>query len=151
LAAHLPGSAHLHSWEREQLRQIEQLLGWIDRKAPAPEPVAVLGDLNCGPSLHGKLEPRLEQHYARFLSAGFLDPFAQSPNVRCTWCDSNRLQGGHSERGALIDHVLLRNGPDATGAERILDTPVEVDFGGRRLIISYSDHYGVEVALAPVG
>jgi endonuclease/exonuclease/phosphatase family metal-dependent hydrolase len=152
LAAHLPGSSsRSSSWEREQLRQIQQLLGWIDAKAPRPSPVAILGDLNCGPELGRTIQARLPNHYARFLAAGFSDPFAQSPAARCTWCSDNRLQGGTSPNGALIDHVLLRDVPPATRAERILDDPVELDYDGARITVSYSDHYGVEVALAPAG
>jgi endonuclease/exonuclease/phosphatase family metal-dependent hydrolase len=138
------------SWRAEQSAQIDALLDWISQKAHSQEPVIIMGDLNCGPDLGGRIEARLPQHYARFERVGFSNPFAGVPRASCTWCFDNPLVDFASTGGRLIDHILLRGFPNDAKAERIFDQPVALTIGAQRIASAYSDHYGVMVALQGV-
>ena len=137
------------AWRREQSKQIDALLAFVDRVA-GDAPAVLLGDLNCGPAIEPAVRGRLVGHYARFSAAGFANPFASSSVAACTFCDENPIVGGSRWPGAagvLIDHALTRNVDASVSASRTLDRPVSVVVGDRRLELRYSDHYGVVVSL----
>jgi endonuclease/exonuclease/phosphatase family metal-dependent hydrolase len=133
----------------EQRAQIERLLPWVGAKAAGGGAVVLAGDLNAGPRAGDAIEPALPEHYARFLAAGFRDPYATSPGARCTFCRSNPLNGGAGAGGALLDHVLLRGPVAAASAEPLLREPLVLGTEGRTERTAYSDHYGLVVAIGP--
>jgi hypothetical protein len=49
----------------------------------------------------------------------------------------------------LIDHALPRGLDVEVRVERLLDNPVSVVVGGRRVSTAYSDHYGLVLELDP--
>ena len=113
----------------EQRAQIEQLLAWVDEKAPPPAQAMIVGDLNTGPSVASSL-------YARFEAAGFSNPYAR-PGARGTY------------GSWLIDHVLLRGVRGQARGEVVLDEDVTVAVGGRKVRTSLSDHAGLRVEIDP--
>jgi endonuclease/exonuclease/phosphatase family metal-dependent hydrolase len=135
------------SWEQEQAEQVDAVLSFIDRKAGPHAPVVLLGDLNTGPGLSRAVQPRLPEHYQRFIDRGFLNAFAASRGAECTFCYSNPVGGASGSDGILIDHVLTRNLDVATQTRRFMDEPLELRVGGKRVQSAYSDHYGLVVEL----
>lgn len=135
--------------EQEQAPQVEQLLDWITRKAAPGDPVVLLGDLNLGPAISPSIHPQSAPLYARILSAGFSDPYAEAPQPGCTFCRANPLNGGSGPAGSLIDHVLVRGYPGPAEGERWLHEPLLLREGGREVRTAYSDHYGLLVRLLP--
>jgi endonuclease/exonuclease/phosphatase family metal-dependent hydrolase len=135
------------SWEQEQSEQVDALLSFIDRKAGPHAPVVLLGDLNTGPRLPRSVQPRLPEHYQRFIDRGFLNAFVASRGAECTFCYSNPVGGASGSDGILIDHVLTRNLDVAAQTRRFMDEPLELRVGGKRVQSAYSDHYGLVVEL----
>jgi endonuclease/exonuclease/phosphatase family metal-dependent hydrolase len=132
----------------EQGEQVEKLLAWVEQKAQGA-PVVIVGDLNTGHRAGASVEALLPDHYAKFLTAGFVDPYASRPDALCTFCASNPLNGNAGARGTLIDHVLLRGLPAGASSEPFLRTPLEIKAGGRTVRTAYSDHYGLVITLTP--
>ncbi|HEU4536994.1 MAG TPA: endonuclease/exonuclease/phosphatase family protein, partial [Polyangiaceae bacterium] len=128
----------------EQGEQVGRLLAWVEQKTRGA-PVVIVGDLNTGHRAGANVEALLPEHYAKFLAAGFVDPYASRRDARCTFCASNPLNGGAGTRGTLIDHVLLRGLPGGAAGEPFLREPLELEVGGRPLRTAYSDHYGLIV------
>jgi endonuclease/exonuclease/phosphatase family metal-dependent hydrolase len=121
-----PGIVH------EQEAQIDRLFEWIAEKAGATAPTIVLGDLNTGPNATPSL-------YRRFVDAGFVNPYPQGRDALGTY--------GHGRSGWILDHVLFRNIHGRASAERILDEPLVLEVGGRRVRTTYSDHCGVRATI----
>lgn len=121
-----PGIVH------EQERQITRLFEWIDEKAGSDAPTIVLGDLNTGPNASPSL-------YRRFLDAGFVNPYPKGRDAPGTF--------GHGRSGWILDHILFRNIEGRANAERILDEPLDLEIGGRRVRTTYSDHCGVRATI----
>jgi endonuclease/exonuclease/phosphatase family metal-dependent hydrolase len=135
LAATLPDvpyDGQYTSWAGERAVQIDALVAY----AADRQPVALLGDMNCGPDE----DPA---GFARFAAAGYADPYAGA----CTWCTSNPMTGGGAD--AILDHVLLRGLPAdvAPEARRVLDDQVSIEVDGSSLETYRSDHFGVAVTL----
>lgn len=122
-----PGIAH------EQEAQIDRLFGWIEEKAGARARTVVLGDLNTGPNASPSL-------YRRFERAGFANPYLAGGDPPATF--------GHARSGWILDHVLFRGFDAEARAERVLDEPLAIDVGGRRVKTTYSDHCGVRATIA---
>jgi endonuclease/exonuclease/phosphatase family metal-dependent hydrolase len=133
----------------EQREQIDRLLPWIEAKTGGRGAVVLLGDFNDGPRAGRTIEAVLPDHYAKLVAAGFQNPYASRPDVRCSFCADNPLNGGSGSRGALIDHVLLRGYNGGVIAEPFLREPIELEIGGKRVRSAYSDHYGVAVTMTP--
>lgn len=134
----------------EQREQVERLVAWVEQKA-GRTPVVLVGDLNTGPQAGATVEAVLPQHYRMFLEAGFRNPYASGPGPSCTFCSSNPLNGGTAGRGALIDHILLRDHAGGATVEPFLREPAELEVGGRKVRSAYSDHYGLIASLWPTG
>jgi endonuclease/exonuclease/phosphatase family metal-dependent hydrolase len=134
------------SWASEQSRQVDALLDWVDRKAGA-RPALILGDLNTGPGI-AQIRARLPEHYARFVRAGFINPYLEAAEPVCTFCYDNPVIGGRGD-GLLIDHVLVRGFRGRVEATRFLDGRVDLPAGGSRVTTALSDHYGVIAELSP--
>ncbi len=137
------------SWEGERSIQIEQMLDHVDTRNPGDTPTLLLGDMNCGPAT-AQASAASGDAFARFETAGFDAPYV-TDDGRCTFCANNPLNdfpaGG--DAGVILDHVLLRNlSSAATGGVRVFDEAIEIDDGGV-VQTSRSDHYGVQVAIAP--
>jgi endonuclease/exonuclease/phosphatase family metal-dependent hydrolase len=132
------------SWSSEQSRQVDAMLAFIERKA-GNQPVLVLGDLNTGPGLDG-IKARTPEHYARFVRAGFSNPYLDAAEPRCSFCYDNPVIGG-SGAGLLIDHVLTRRFNGSVSARRFLDRPLELAVRGRKQPSALSDHYGIVAEL----
>jgi endonuclease/exonuclease/phosphatase family metal-dependent hydrolase len=135
------------SWASEQSRQVDALLDWVDRKA-GDQPALILGDLNTGPGI-ARIRARLPEHYARFVRAGFINPYLDGAEPTCTLCYDNPVIGGRGD-GLLLDHVLVRGFRGRISARRFLDGPLELAAGGRRVTTALSDHYGVIAELSPL-
>lgn len=121
-----PGIIH------EQEKQIDRLFAWIDEKAGRDAPTILLGDLNTGPNASPSL-------YRRFVDAGFVNPYAKGRDALGTF--------GHGRSGWILDHILFRNVEGRASAERILDEPLFIEVGGRRVRTTYSDHCGVRATI----
>jgi endonuclease/exonuclease/phosphatase family metal-dependent hydrolase len=133
------------SWEAEQAAQVDALLAWVDAKA-GDEPAIVLGDLNTGPAKTA-IRARAPEHYARFVKAGFVNPYLEAQPL-CSFCYENPVIRGKGD-GLLIDHVLLRGFEGSADAKRFLDGRVELAIDGKRRPMALSDHYGIVVTLHP--
>lgn len=151
----VPYTGPYGSWQGERVEQIERWLAWVDETRGSTDRAVLMGDLNCGPETalaHGASPDA----YARFVEAGFEDPYADGDG-RCTFCGDNPLNAavGDLDEGALIDHILLSSAssspstqPLAQTAARIFDQPIEIEVGGTTLETAHSDHYGVQVTLS---
>lgn len=122
------------SFITEQSAQIERL---IDITKPHGNiPVVLLGDLNTGPAGARAPTPyqaRLPQHYARLLSAGFVEATSVQS---CSFCYDNPIHARPDTGGLRIDHVLTRGAALRTEQEQ------------RRFVTpSLSDHYAIELVL----
>jgi endonuclease/exonuclease/phosphatase family metal-dependent hydrolase len=137
------------SWVRHQSRQMDELVRFVERKAPADALVLVLGDLNAGPAAGSVASARSVAQYQRLLDRGFHNPYLERGAARCTHCTANPVAGGQGTGGSIIDHVLVRGPAHALRAERIFDEPLVLDVGGKRVRTALSDHYGVLVELEP--
>lgn len=150
LSAHL-GSVPLpggKSWQREQAEQIGQLLSFVDRKTSHDgAPVLLLGDLNNGPTIPGRVSGKLPAHHARLIDAGFDNPYARQDDARCTYCLDNPLVG-RTAGGYLIDHALVRRWGGRVVGQRVLDRPSVLTVEGHRRTTTPSDHYGLSVVLS---
>jgi endonuclease/exonuclease/phosphatase family metal-dependent hydrolase len=132
------------SWASEQSEQVDAVLDWVERKA-GDQPAILLGDLNTGPGIKS-IRARIPEHYARFIRAGFINPYLDVP-PSCTFCYDNPLLGKHPD-GLLIDHVLVRGFRGEVRARRFLDGRIELSAGGGRYTTALSDHYGVIAELS---
>jgi endonuclease/exonuclease/phosphatase family metal-dependent hydrolase len=135
------------SWEAEQSRQIDALLAFIEEKTKNKGPTIVLGDLNTGPELSPSIKGRLPRHYARVMAHGFSNAYLDGAEPKCTFCYDNPVSGGSGSGGILIDHVLTRGLDLEHRARRLLDSPLNIVVGGRRVSTAYSDHYGLVLEL----
>ena len=135
-SAHPAGGSYID----ENLRQVQGVLKEAGR--PGPDLRVVMGDLNTGPQTDAA-DARLPEHYSRFASAGFINPFLEQDG-RCTYCYDNPLTGGNGERGVVLDHILLDGAPGAVYARRRFDLVLPLGNGQR---MALSDHYGIEVLL----
>jgi endonuclease/exonuclease/phosphatase family metal-dependent hydrolase len=156
LTPDLPGLAYdgsFGSWAGENAAHVDALLEWIDEKTRDGEPVIILGDLNTGPD-GDAFEPELPESYAELPAAGFESPYLDGADPRCTFCGDNPLVlSADTGVDAVIDHVLLRDVDGSASASRILDDEImlegDEDAGAEAETLARSDHYGVEVQLAP--
>jgi len=137
------------SWHDIQSRQVDQLLAFVERKAPAGALVIVLGDLNMGPDVGRFVSSRSPAHFARFETRGFRDPYLEQDSPLCTYCDENPVAGGHGHDGSIIDHVLVRGGSLRIQAHRIFDDSVTIEADGKTVTTALSDHYGIFAELEP--
>jgi|SoiMethySBSTD1v2_1073268.scaffolds.fasta_scaffold05815_4 endonuclease/exonuclease/phosphatase family protein len=135
------------SWEAEQARQIDALLGFIEAKTKNGGVAVLLGDLNTGPAVPPRILGRLPDHYARLVSHGFINPYLEAPAPECTFCYDNLVGGGSGTDGILIDHALTRGFSGTARARRVLDQTVKIKVRGEELSTAYSDHYGVELEI----
>ena len=135
------------SWESEQSRQIDALLEFVELKTKGDGRVILLGDLNTGPELPPRISGRLPRHYARVMAHGFSNAYLETPEPRCTFCYDNPVSGGNGSGGLLIDHILTRGLDVELRARRLLEDPVSIMAGGRRVSTAYSDHYGLVLEL----
>jgi endonuclease/exonuclease/phosphatase family metal-dependent hydrolase len=138
------------SWEGERLFQIEQLSEYVAGLRQPGRSLALLGDLNCGPETP-QAEAASPDAFARFTSAGFESVYAGADG-RCTFCSDNPLdsQEGQDGAGAILDHVLLSQFPEALtrSALRVLDDSIVIAVGEETLETARSDHYGVQVTVS---
>ena len=147
--AEVPYTGPYGSWQGERVEQIERWLDWVGETRGSAEVAVLMGDLNCGPetALARSASP---DAYARFVAAGFEDPYADEDG-RCTFCSSNPLNAGAGDpdQGALIDHILFSGlaSPTPRSATRVFDQPIQIEVGGSTLESAHSDHYGVQVTL----
>jgi hypothetical protein len=82
-----------------------------------------------------------------FEEAGFRNPYTAMPDASATFCDGSFSSAGHGTSGWLLDHVLLRGFPEQASGKRLLDEPLTIEAGGRRVRTTYSDHCGVLVTI----
>jgi endonuclease/exonuclease/phosphatase family metal-dependent hydrolase len=146
----VPYTGPYGSWQGERIEQIERWLDWVGETRGPREVAVLMGDLNCGPETalaHGASPDA----YARFLAAGFADPYADDDG-RCTFCGSNPLNAaaGDPDEGAQIDHILFSGLPTATvrSVARVFDQPIEIESLGSTIETAHSDHYGVQVTVS---
>lgn len=132
-------------WSEEHAEEVGELLAYVEETSRG-RPVLLLGDLNTGPALGPRIQARAAEQYARFLAAGFSNPYA-GPGAECTYCFDNPLRGGAGTRGTLIDHALLRGVAAAAKPSPFLRRLGELDVGGRPVRSGLSDHFGVAVSL----
>lgn len=139
----LPYPREEGSWADEQRAQIAAMRSYIDESSQTGR-VALLGDFNTGPQAPGisEVQPRSWSALIPGWSAPYLD--ASGP---CTWCPDNPLVGGGEP--SIIDHVLVRGFSGASNPIRILDHGVTIEVCDEPVESVLSDHYGVEVTLAP--
>jgi endonuclease/exonuclease/phosphatase family metal-dependent hydrolase len=138
------------SWEQEQAVQIDQLVQWADEKAGTDGQVLVMGDLNTGPEGNGYLD-EVPSHYAKFVDAGYENPYIAQPGHLCTFCADNPIiaRGSDDKNSAVIDHVLARGFQGTTtSAKRVVDQGIEIENCDKTLQSAYSDHYGVSVTFS---
>ncbi len=140
---------HLGTGEQEQHEQLERVLAWVGQKTADGAPVLLLGDLNIGPELpRNGVRPRHLANLARLNDLGFRSVYAEQPGARCTYCDSNPLNGGiEGEGGTLIDHVFLKGPLTGSQSTRLLEKKIEVRVSGQPLRTAPSDHYGLAVTV----
>jgi endonuclease/exonuclease/phosphatase family metal-dependent hydrolase len=131
------------SWGDEQGAQADALVQWIEAEREAVV-VVLTGDLNCGPAIGDDIAAEHAENYDKFTAASYVDPYAASAGVTCTWCGDNPLVGGGAS--SVIDHVLVRGSGFQAEAERVLDTPVTLP-GPPEVQTRLSDHYGVSVTV----
>jgi len=131
----------------EQRPQVERLLAWVEAKAGPRGRAVIVGDLNTGPSLHGGGRTHSSGLYGMFEEAGFRNPYTAMPDASATFCDGSFSSAGHGTSGWLLDHVLLRGFPEQASGKRLLDEPLTIEAGGRRVRTTYSDHCGVLVTI----
>jgi endonuclease/exonuclease/phosphatase family metal-dependent hydrolase len=136
------------SWEGERLVQVDQMLDHVDARNPDSSPTLLLGDMNCGPPT-AQARAASADAFALFDTAGFDAPYVTSDG-RCTFCANNPLNDfpGGGEAGVILDHVLVRDLVASTGGARVFDEVIEIDDDGP-VQTSRSDHYGVQVVIAP--
>lgn len=136
------------SWAEEQADQIRRLLELVDEQVPDGAPVVILGDLNTGPAA-GSLAAESPENYQLLADAGFTNPYVDDAPV-CTFCADNPLVGGaDDDASVVIDHVLVRDLPGTTDAERVLDEEITVEGADGPVASRISDHYGVLVTVTP--
>lgn len=139
------------SWRADHRAEVDALLAFIDRKAPGGTTV-VLGDLNTGPAVGANVSARWPEHYARFTSSGFDNPYTSAAKPRCTYCVDGPIFGGAAggTRGSIIDHVLLRGFQGEVTATDFLRQAVTLSTTGGAVRSGLSDHVGVKVTLRRV-
>lgn len=140
-----PYEGELGSWEAEQQRQADQLVGFIEERVAAGDHAIVAGDLNTGAAGTG-YEAVRESIYRSLVDRAELDEgFAASGAADCTSCLDNTFRRD-SSRASLIDHVLLGGGLTLAGAERAFAETVALSDA---IDSHLSDHYGVRVVVSP--
>ena len=130
------------TWEGEQLAQIHQLIGWVDKVA-AGESAVLMGDMNCGPAnVEWEVTASAPENFATFIEAGFRSPYTEE-HGHCTWCGRANPLIRDDPGLRILDHVLFRRfAEEFLRAERILDD-VRVETAEGK--VPLSDHYGVRV------
>jgi endonuclease/exonuclease/phosphatase family metal-dependent hydrolase len=131
------------SWRRDHATEISALTAFIAQRTKAGEPTMLLGDLNTGPAVSPAIDARLPEDYGRLLAEGFSNPYVNSGHAACTFCDANPLVSGIGRRGALIDHILVRDVAERVEVEPFMRSPVTLGVGSRARRSAYSDHYGL--------
>lgn len=134
------------SWEEEQLRQSQQLVGYVEAEGATGRTV-VLGDMNAGPAAGTNEAEQLPSWEA--LVEGMDAPYVDG-DQRCTFCPENDICSVDSDaRGRLIDHVLLSGWEGDTSPDRVLDEALDIESCGATIPGAHSDHYGVVVTIEP--
>jgi endonuclease/exonuclease/phosphatase family metal-dependent hydrolase len=128
-------ATHFSPLGGEQAAQVDELLAWIDRKAPAG-PALLIGDLNITPE---------SSLFRRLTTARFREP--DVVDRRATF-GSGLGTGRVNTSGWRIDHVLLRDIDARVTSRRIFDTPITLRSNGVRTTLS--DHFGVMATFAPM-
>lgn len=137
------------SYEGENDHQIQQLLAFVEEKTGGAAPAVVLGDLGTGPEVAGTpLVAVWPTHYQRLIDAGFTNPYAAQPDVACTSCPDNSFRRPESD-AKLTDHVLVRDVQLPTVVHRLHTEEVAVPVDGAPQGMHLSDHYGLQLTLAP--
>jgi endonuclease/exonuclease/phosphatase family metal-dependent hydrolase len=127
-------ATHFSPLGSEQAAQVDELLAWIDRRAPTG-PALLLGDLNLTPE---------SSLFRRITAVGFREP--DVVDRRATF--GGGLGTGHvNASGWRIDHVLARNIDARITSHRIFDAPLTLRRRGVRTTLS--DHFGVMAVLEP--
>jgi len=146
----VPYTGPYGSWQGERLQQIDRFLSWVDETRAPSGAAVLLGDMNCGPETPLAMSASPDA-YARFVTAGFADPYVESDG-RCTFCGDNPLNSSVADpdEGALIDHITFSGlaSEALPAATRILDQLIEIDEDGTSIETAHSDHYGVQVSLS---
>ncbi|MEY3015388.1 MAG: hypothetical protein RIT45_4123 [Pseudomonadota bacterium] len=137
-------------WEAEQAAQIEAMGKHIDASAKAGTPVALLGDLNCGPDAGTDIKAEMPANWAKVVGLGFVDAWLEGGSPKCTFCGDNTLVVGAADAGgeaSVIDHIALRGFGGTMRASRIHDGKVTVQTGEGAKETHLSDHFGLRVEL----
>ncbi len=137
-------------WEAEQAAQIEAMGKHIDATAAAGTPVALLGDLNCGPDAGTDIKAEMPANWAKVVGLGFVDAWLEGGSPKCTFCGDNTLVIGAADAGgeaSVIDHIALRGFGGTMRASRIHDGKVTVQTSTGAQETHLSDHFGLRVEL----
>jgi len=138
------------SWDNERLVQTQQLLEAVGSRRSDGSFVALLGDMNSGPSTPNA-DGESPEAYELIRESGLHAPYVDSGDARCTWCPENSLTEapGDGGSGSVIDHVFISPLPNRARAlpDRVLDQPILVDVSGDAVETHLSDHFGVRVTL----
>lgn len=140
----------LGGWEQEQAKQIDAMGAWIDQTAAAGTAIVLLGDLNCGPEVAGKLTGEMPANWAKITGLGFVDAWLEGGNPTCTFCGDNNLVDSGADKGgegSAIDHIALRGFSGGTTASRIHDGKVTITGAAGSQESSLSDHFGLRAVL----
>lgn len=123
-------ATHFSPGGAEQPPQVDDLLTWVESKAPDGLAL-LLGDLNTTPG---------SALFRRLTSAGFRE--GDAPDRRGTFTNAG-LETGETATSFRIDHVLVRNHTGSLRTERVLDEPRVLYVAGRPVRTTLSDHFGV--------
>ncbi len=136
------------SWEKEQAAQVDAILKMMRPAADGPS--LILGDLNTSPK-KGTITGEYEANYAKFIAAGYTDPYLDAPAPKCTFCGTNLLVSGGADKGgedSILDHVLVRGWKGTTkDPKRTYDATVSVQLAGKATDTNLSDHFGLNVVI----
>lgn len=137
-----PGDEY-DSYKAEQAGQIDALLDWIDETANTDR-IVIMGDMNSGPQI-GQLEAAFPDNYAKFIDAGYKNPYLSSESPACTVCPDNTLTD--SGPPTAIDHVLSSEPLKAVDSERVFDDTIQLETDEGTETVHPSDHFGVSTVL----
>lgn len=134
------------SWAEEQAAQIDEMTGLVAANS-VNDMVVVIGDMNAGPAA-GANTAEQGTNYAKFVSAGYSDPYSEQANPPCTWCADNPLVT--DGQNTILDHIFTTVPFDGTvTATRVLDGTIDTTSCDQPITGAYSDHYGIRVTFTP--
>ncbi len=138
----IPYTGNHHSWESENLLQVEDFISKVEN---INTPIALMGDFNCsfGDPSQG-VESDFENNCSVIVNAGFSDPTSEQ-HLEATFSLSNTLVDPN-EREVALDHIFIKNGTYSE-AEVILKDVVEITKKDEVIMSNISDHYGLRVIM----